>query len=734
MRRLVFVFAALLTGAAVRAHAQPAGVLAGTVHTSEGTPVPNLVLVVRGPDAARIVVTGPEGRYRVSGLTPGHYRLALRAAGFLFAGSPEADVSATETALDLTLAPAPVREHVVVAATRDEAALSTVGVSATVLDAERIAQREAPSVLALLEEVPGVAVARNGGLGLQGSLFVRGGESNFARILVDGVPVNEPGGEYNLGPLLPLELERIEVVRGATSSLYGTDALAGVVHLVTARYPLAPRWRAEAQGGSFGWRRGEAGSAGRAGRFDWNVGGLHLRTDNQEPNSAFRQDAGAASLGFAPGAQTSLRLSLRGEDTRVGTPGATAFGRPDLDARFERQVGVAGLHLRHVRGRTSHELRAGYAVQDWLSVNPLDSGPYLPRAGDRVGTDTFFDFVDPLGFQQNTRRLSSGYQLETQVGGSHIVTVGAEVERETGAVGSRAEPLLHPTRTNVGAYAQDRVVVGGRLFLTLGGRVEHNASFGTRAVPRVAAAWTVGESGTTTLKASGGTGIKEPTFFESFGVSFYARGNPDLRAERSVTFDAGIEQRLAGNRLRVEATLFHHDYRDQINFQVVDPATFQGTFVNVGRTRAQGLELAAEAAPYARLRLFAQYTYLDGVVKVSGDAFNEVYAAGRSLLRRPKHQGSLTATFGGERASAGGTLVLVGRRADSDFENIGLTENEGYARLDLRARVRIVPRLEGVVVAENVTGRRYQEVLGYPALGRSLRAGLRLRSGEARRP
>jgi len=135
MRRLVCVFAALLTGAAVRAHAEPSGVLAGTVHTSEGTPVPSLVLVVHGPDAARTVVTGPEGRYRVTGLTPGHYRLALRAAGFLFAGSPEADVSATETALDLTLAPAPVREHVVVAATRDEAVLSTVGVSATVLGA-----------------------------------------------------------------------------------------------------------------------------------------------------------------------------------------------------------------------------------------------------------------------------------------------------------------------------------------------------------------------------------------------------------------------------------------------------------------------------------------------------------------------------------------------------------------------------------------------------------------------
>ena len=329
MRRLVAVFAALLLSvAASRAHAQPSGVLAGSVRTSDGTPIPNLVLIVRGPGEVRTVVTGPEGRYRVTGLAPGHYRLDLRIPGFVLAGSPETDVSAAETALDLTLAPAPVRERVVVAATRDEAALSTVGVSATVLDSDRIAEREAPSVLALLEEVPGLAVARNGGIGLQGSVFVRGGESNFARILVDGVPVNEPGGEYNLGPLLPLELERVEVVRGAASSLYGTDALAGVIHFVTRRYPSAARWRAEGQGGSFGWWRGEAGSAGAAGRFDWNVGALDLRTDNEQPNSALRVDNVAASLGYAAGARTTLRLSLRGEDMEVGTPGADGAGPP----------------------------------------------------------------------------------------------------------------------------------------------------------------------------------------------------------------------------------------------------------------------------------------------------------------------------------------------------------------------------------------------------------------------
>src|SRR5204862_266777 len=158
--------------------------------------------------------------------------------------------------------------------------------------------------------------------------------------------------------------------------------------------------------------------------------------------------------------------------------------------------------------------------------------------------------------------------------------------------------LLSPHRTNVGAYVQDRLVVADRLFLTAGARVERNASFGTRAVPRVAAAWRLrGGADATTLRASAGTGIKEPSFFQSFGVSFFARGNPNLKPERSRAFDLGIEQRLLGGRLRGEATVFHHDYLDQVAYHVVDFTTFQGSYVNLGRTRARGMELSVEAAP-----------------------------------------------------------------------------------------------------------------------------------------
>jgi vitamin B12 transporter len=179
----------------------------------------------------------------------------------------------------------------------------------------------------------------------------------------------------------------------------------------------------------------------------------------------------------------------------------------------------------------------------------------------------------------------------------------------------------------------------------------------------------------------------------------------------------------------VEATAFHHDYLDQIAFTVVDFTTFEGTYVNLGRTRARGLELEMEAAPAPGIRLRGDYTFLDGEVIVSVADFDPVYAAGQPLLRRPRHSGSFTAEVGGARATVGATVVAVGRRADSDFVGLGLTENKGFTRLDARVRVRVAPRLEAFAVAENLTDRAYQEALGYPALGRVLRAGLRFTAG-----
>lgn len=707
------------------------GSLAGTVRTSDGAPLPQVVLTLAGPSGTRTVVTGPEGRYRASALTAGTYTVRAEAPGLVETGAREAAVAAGEARLDLVLAPAPVREQVLVAATRSEAAASTLGNAVSVLDRARIDERAAPTTLALLQDVPGVTTARTGGVGAQGSLFVRGGESRFARVLVDGVPVNQPGGAYDFGATVPLEYERVEVVRGSVSSLYGTDALAGVVHFVTRAGAGAPAVRLEGEGGSNEWWRGLAATDGRAGAFDWNGGVQRLQTDNEVPNNAFEQTAGALSVGASVGRAGTLRVVARAESSEGGAPGQTAFGRPDLDARYERDERVGGASFRWAGARVSHVLRAGLAQSRQLSLNPEDSGTYTPSFEGTVGAFPFSDFPNPLGFQTDADRASFGYQAEAQAGTRHLLTLGADLERETGELGSRADDaLLSPRRTNVGAYLQDRVVLGDRVYATLGARVERNDSFGTKVVPRAAVAWRlVPGTDATTLRASAGAGIKEPDFYQSYGLSFFAQGNPDLEAERSRTFDAGVEQRLLDGRLALDVAVFRHTYLDQIAYTLVDPETFQGSYTNLAETRSQGFEVSLEAAPTPSFAFSAHYTLQDGEVIVSPSDFDPVYAVGRALVRRPKHQGGVSARFTQGRLTLGATLVAVGRRADSDFLGLGLLENEGYARLDARARVRVTRQLEAFAVAENLTDRAYMEALGYPALGRAVRAGLRFRAG-----
>jgi outer membrane cobalamin receptor len=724
-----FLFLAI-AGAAVAGE----GALTGTVKTSDGRPVPQIVLIVSGASGTHSLATGALGRFRLAGLTPGDYEVRLQSPGFVLSGQATATVGDGETELDLTLAPAPVREHVVVSATRGEAALSNLGASASALDGDRIAARSASSFLPLLEEGPGVAVARAGGVGAQASAFVRGGEARFTRLLIDGVPVNEPGGAANLGSALPLELERVEVVRGAESSLYGTDALAGVIQLFTRRAAPgeAPGVHAELEGGDFSWKRALGGTSGRSGIFDWNAGLQRVETDNQQPNSAFDSTSGALSIGVAPSEHTTLRAFLRGTDTTTGTPGQTAFGRPDLDASYDWKAFDFGVEARRTGTTVSHQLRVGYALLDQLSLDPINSGSFVPEYQGHVAPFPFSDFPDPLGYQNDTRRLAATYQADIEAGAIGLVTAGADLERETGEIGSRSDPssLVSPERTNTGVFVQDRVLLGSRVFVTLGGRVEHNDSFGTEAVPRAAVAFRVRDGAdATTLRASAGAGIKEPSFLESFGVSFFAQGNPDLKPERSHTFDVGVEQRAFAGRLRAAAAFFHHSYYDQIAYQLKDPATFQGSYVNLGETRAKGVELSLEAVPVPSLRIAANYTYLDGVIVESSSAFDRVYAVGHPLLRRPKHQGFLAADGTWGRVTASANLVMVGERADSDFLGLGLTSNPGYHRLDARLRVRLARGLSVYAAAENLTDESYQDVLGYPALGRFVRVGVSYRSG-----
>jgi outer membrane cobalamin receptor len=708
----------------------PEGVLSGTLRAN-GVPIPQIVFSIQGPGGPLTVVSGPGGRFRTS-LPPGDYTVSVRVPGFVLNPEPRVHLEAETVTLDLNLEPAPVAEHVVVAATRGEAAASEVGTSTSVIGRDTITDRDATSAIDLLPLVAGVDAARTGGVGAQASVFLRGGESDYARVLIDGVPVNEPGGYYNFGSLMPLELDHIEVDRGATSSLYGTDALAGVVSFVSrsAGPDARTEFHGEAEGGSFAWRRALLGGSGRSGSFDWNGGVERVETDNQGPNAALREWAAALSLGARLAEDTSLRLVARGETSTVGTPGQTAFQRPDLDANYEWKDLTLSAQLQKNGDKATQRLRFGYALTDQLSRDPLDSGNYVPQYGSLVGAFELSDYVEPLGYQNNTRRFTAGYEAELRAGSRQLLGMGADLEYEWGTIGSLdTGPLITPNRTNWGFYVQDRAVLSEKVYATIGGRVERNGSFGTRAVPRLAFVYRpfLGRD-STTIHASAGLGIKEPSFDESYGTSYYALGNPSLLPERSETVDLGIEQRLVEDRLRLDVTGYFSEYFDQIAFVTLDPSTGQGSYTNLGKTRARGVEVTLEAAPSSHFTVAAAYTFLDGTILETGDTFDPVYAQGQPLLRRPQNQASIRAHAQGGRVSGGVSVLYVGNRADSDFEGLGLTSSPAYTRVDAQLRVRLGGGFEAFVAGDNILNAQYMDVLGYPALGHSFRAGLRYRS------
>jgi len=517
------------------------------------------------------------------------------------------------------------------------------------------------------------------------------------------------------------------VVRGSFGTLYGSDALAGVVALETAPASPGRRLRGEAGGGDLGSSSFSALASERRGSVSGTLSLGRSETDNKGPNADFKSHLFAASMDHRRTGGGSISGSFRLNSSEGGTPGATVFGRPDRDARYDRDLVIASAASQFRRGGLSHAVRAGFKRDDQRSRNPLNSGSYRPTYGERRAAFDSSDFPSPTPYQNLTDRLFGTYELRGQAG-SHSITAGGDIERETGRLGNIGASPLSPRRVSYGVFAQDQIALGARTFTTLSLRAERNGSTGTTLVPHGSFAWIAAREGNfdLTLRASGGAGIKAPSFFESYGTSSFALGNPDLKPERARTYDGGVDLRF-GPGFRLQATYFHHQYLDQIAYKIVSFAPFVGTYENLGETQASGFEFSSEWRPSSHFRLISNYTVQDTEV-VTSTSTDPLLAAGTELRRRPRHQGSVTAEVAIARGTIAATLMSVGKRADSDFLGIGLKENPGFTRVDLRAAYRIGNQARLLAAVENVGNATYQEVLGFAALPRRFRISLALDS------
>jgi outer membrane cobalamin receptor len=706
----------------------------GIVVDQTGRELPRAFVRTVDPSGAESASTFSDehGRFHFAS-APRGCQLRVALAGFSTA------TSACEPDVRVVLVVAPVRETVIVSATRTEAPSEQVGASVTTFTAQDLAERRAPLLPDLLRSSPGAMVIRTGQPGAVSSLFVRGGESNYNKVLLDGIPLNEPGGSFNFSNVTTENLARVEIVRGAQSALFGSDAMSSVVQLFTkAADPSAPRpvVSGAIEGGTYDTVHGNGGVTGAAGRVDYSLAASQYSTDNREPNSRFTNTTLSGNVGVALPGNARLRVIGRGELEHAGTPGQTAFHRPDLDAFFERHDGAWGVSFDQQTTPTFRQrATVSAAISHYQSTDLVVDPPYISRFENRVASFPSSDFL----FDSRTKlaRYHASYQADVHLinDGSHgdqLLTVLADWDGERASlIDALANTTTPASRNNEGVSIQHQAV-WTRLVATGGLRYEHNESFGDAVVPRGSLAVVLNQGnsivGETRVRAAAGLGIKEPTLLQSFSPSPFFRGNPNLKPERSRSVEAGVEQRFAGDRARLQATWFDNEYKNLITTVTTNPTTFEAAYFNIGLTRAKGVEIATDAAPVRALHVRGGYTFLDSVVVDSTSPFSPVLQAGQPLFRRPRHSGFAGVGWNRGPIAADLSGLFIGRYVDSDFASLQppMLENPGYTIWDARVSYVITSQLSALFAMDNIANNNYMEPLGYRALGRAVRVGIRV--------
>jgi vitamin B12 transporter len=710
------------------------GKVTGTVVDQSGAPLPRTLIQARDSEGKLVAstLTNSRGEFLLD-LKAGNYTVSATLAGLVPLKDRPLEVTATTATLNLTLQIPALQQEIVVTATKTETPITQVGSSVTVMTGQQLASEGISTVAEALRRVAGLTLVQTGGFGQITSLFTRGGNSNYTKVLIDGIPVNEPGGNYNFAYLSTSGIDRIEVVRGPQSALFGSDAIAGVVQIFTRRGTsegLSPKPSAQVEGGSFASYRFGGGIEGKSDRLDYAAYFSRFDTDNDVLNGSFNDASITGNLGFRPSRKSEIRAVFRSEAGRSGVPGQWAFERPDGDAYY-RTRNEAGTLTYTYLANTSWTQRVFYTVNDsrQFSADPIDSRSYVPQYQGRTAPYPFSDFTYQT--LNETRRQKVNYQSDLMLPHGHVFTAGGDYERESGTVGDPQLSPLRAIRNNFGSYFQDQWSLANRLFTVAGVRLEHNDSFGFFAAPRLSIAVHAhqpaqGSSwGLTKLKANFGLGIKEPSLIESYSNSPFFMGNPNLRPERAVSFDAGIEQHFGSGANVLEVTYFENRFRNQIGFEVTDYTTFAGTFFNMGKTRARGVETVFRRDLGWHWEIAGAYTFMDSKVLESSNSSDPAYAKGQELFRRPRHSGYLDLRWKPGRWTFGATEILVGSRVDSDFSSLGLTRNKGYSILDLLASFRMGGGTSLFVAVNNALNASYMEVLGYPALRANFRVGIR---------
>ena len=721
----VFVFPTL---------AQSQNILRGKVTDPLGQPVANAKVVVR-QDANEIVhadSTG-DGTFELNVPNPGRYDVEVEAQGFAAQTVSSVFVAAGKTSEipTVTLAIGPLSQSVVVSATGTAIPVTQVGASISVIDSEQIQSLNKLDVLENLRLVPGAQIVQTGQRGGTTSLFVRGGNSDFNKVLVDGIPVNQIGGAFDFAELSNNGVGTLEILRGSNSVLYGSDALSSVVNVTSPRgETLIPEIKYAVDGGNFGTLHQDVSLAGAVHGFDYFSEFSRFDTQGSLPNNYFHNGTVSANVGYQWNARTGIRATFRHEATGLGSPNALDFyGIPD-DAWQTNRNTYGGVSVQdQTTQRWHNSVQFAYAQFGTVFENPsptgqpfdpfagtpFDSGPnYLGNVvtikganGYSVTGQAILDFSGtyPMIFPDYEARRSIYAQSDYNFFGDWTGVFGFRYEHENGD---------DITRNNYSTSIEGHGSIGHRFFTTFGGGFEHNSFFGFAATPRVSMAYylrrpsNVGLFGETKLKFNFGEGIKEastsqqasalislltPAQISQFNVQ-------PIGPERSRTFDFGLDQRMFNGRGLLGVALYYNNFYNLISFlgtgdlisigvpvDVANATPLGGAYVNATSQRAKGAEIDYKMDLGHGFLFQGEYTYTDAVVTKAFGApsFNPLFPTiaigafsplegARPFLIAP-HAGSVALFYNRKKFNGAFTGYMVGRRDDSTFLEDGFFGN-----------------------------------------------------------
>lgn len=670
----------------------------------------------------------------VCGVTAAFLILAVSGpTGLASAQMPSAEVETGEPTPGAEPArPAAVRlDPVIVTASRLEESLSQTPSAVTVITEAEIVQRQTTDLFEQLREVPGFTLVQSGSRGGVTSLFTRGGESDHNLILVDGVKVNRGGGYFDFGDVSTLGVGRVEVVRGPQSALYGSDAMSSVIQLLTPRGQGPPRATLGFRAGNPGTFEERVGVSGGTALYGYNLAVGRIDSEGIVPiNNDYGSTTVASRFDLDLGDDLHLMTTVRYIDSRFRFPTSSGDlidgpnGNLDPRAYTENRRLILGPRAVYQAAPWWRQTLQLGLLSDWYTYRDprdegIDSASYVSRTREsRLSADYTSDFFLPRMLDVRPTFTLGGY-----VESEHIDQKTLFVS-DFGSSPGR----LDASRNAQAFYSQLRLEWREMLFVTSGFRLDDAFTYGTHVNPRAAAAFVV-PGLHTKLRGGYSEGLKAPSFSENFSNSAFSRGDPNLEPEESTSWEIGLDQplRLAGLGAEANLTWFSTRHRNLIAYTFASaPAP---TFLNVQRTRSRGLEVGGRAfLPYG-LTLRGSYTYLN--TKVLEGPTSGAYAKGGPLIRRPRHLGSLTLNYAGDRLNVNFHLYLKGNTTDYSFASGGRLLLDGYTRADVALSYLVFEErwgirsltLEGGV--KNLFDADYQDVPNFSSAETTFLAGFR---------